>query len=67
MPGPRAERSLASPARRPRLRGERASVAAGVRELARNTTIIAAGHDATTLRLTCDEVLILSDGILAGS
>jgi len=38
-----------------------------VRELARNTTIIAAGHDATTLRLTCDEVLILSDGILAGS
>jgi len=46
---------------------ERASVAAGVRELARNTIIIAAGHDATTLRLTCDEVLTLSDGILAGS
>jgi len=46
---------------------ERASVAAGVREPARDTVIIAAGHDATTLRLTCDEVLTLSDGILAGS
>jgi len=45
----------------------RASVAAGVREPARDTVIIAAGHDATTLRLTCDEVLTLSDGILAGS
>ena len=61
------ERSLASPASRPRLRGERASVAAGVRELTRNTIIIAAGHDVTTLRLICDEVLTLSDGILAGS
>jgi ABC-type multidrug transport system ATPase subunit len=46
---------------------ERASVAAGMRELARDTIIIAAGQDATTLRLTCDEVLTLSDGILAGS
>jgi ABC-type multidrug transport system ATPase subunit len=46
---------------------ERASVAAGVRELTRDTIIIAAGNDATTLRLTCDEVLTLSDGILAGS
>jgi ABC-2 type transport system ATP-binding protein len=45
---------------------ERASVAAGVRELARDTVIIAAGQDATTLRLTCDEVLTLSDGILTG-
>jgi len=40
-------------------------VAAGVRELARDTVIIAAGHDAATLKLTCDEVLTLSDGILA--
>ena len=46
---------------------ERASVGAGVRELARDTIIIAAGHDASTLRLTCDEVLTLSDGILAGN
>jgi ABC-type multidrug transport system ATPase subunit len=46
---------------------ERASVAAGVRELTRDTIIIAAGNDATTLQLTCDEVLTLSDGILAGS
>ena len=45
---------------------ERASLAAGVRELARDTIIIAAGHDATALMLTCDEVLTLSDGILAG-
>ena len=44
---------------------ERASVAAGVRELARDTVIIVAGRDAATLRLTCDEVLTLSDGILA--
>lgn len=46
---------------------ERAGVAAGVRELTRDTIIIAAGNDATTLRLTCDEVLTLSDGILAGN
>jgi len=46
---------------------ERASVAAGVRELGRDTIIIAAGHDATTLRLTCAEVLPLSDGILASA
>ena len=45
---------------------ERASVAAGMRELTRDTIIIAAGNDATTLRLTCDEVLTLSDGILTG-
>jgi len=45
---------------------ERASVAAGLRELARDTVIIAAGHDAMTLKLTCDEVLTLSDGILTG-
>jgi ABC-2 type transport system ATP-binding protein len=46
---------------------ERASVAAGVRELARDSVVIAAGSDATTLRLTCDEVLTLSDGILAAT
>jgi len=28
--------------------------------------VLAPRHDATTLRLTCDEVLTLSDGILAG-
>jgi ABC-type multidrug transport system ATPase subunit len=47
-------------------RRERASVAAGMRELARDTIVIAAGHDAASLRLTCDEVLTLSDGVLAG-
>jgi len=46
---------------------ERASVAASVRELARDTVIIVAGLDATALKLTCDEVLTLSDGILAAA
>lgn len=45
-------------------RGEVSSLAASVRDLARDTAIIATGDDPSTLGLVCDEVLTLSDGIL---
>jgi ABC-type multidrug transport system ATPase subunit len=41
-----------------------AALADGVRNLGRDTAIIAAGHDADALALACDEVITLSDGIL---
>lgn len=41
-----------------------ASVAASIRDLGRDTTIIAIGGDAAALALACDEVLTLADGII---
>lgn len=41
-----------------------ASVAAGVRDLGRDTAIIATGRDPAALALACDEVLTLADGII---
>ena len=46
---------------------ERAGLVESVRELAKDTVILVAGCDATALRLACDEVMTLSDGILAGA
>jgi ABC-2 type transport system ATP-binding protein len=46
---------------------ELASLTDGVRELAVDTAVIAAGRDATALGLACDEVLTLSEGILAAA
>jgi ABC-2 type transport system ATP-binding protein len=44
-----------------------ASVAAGIRNLGRDTTIIAIGWDRAALALACDEVLTLADGIIVRS
>ena len=41
-----------------------ASVAEGIRDLGRDTAIIAIGRDPALLALACDEVLTLSDGII---
>jgi ABC-2 type transport system ATP-binding protein len=41
-----------------------ASVAASIRDLGRDTAIIATGGDAAALSLACDEVLTLADGII---
>ena len=41
-----------------------ASVADGIRDLGRDTAIIAIGGDAATLALACDGVLTLADGII---
>ncbi len=41
-----------------------ASVAASIRDLSRDTAIIAIGADAAALSLACDEVLTLTDGII---
>jgi ABC-2 type transport system ATP-binding protein len=41
-----------------------ASVADSIRDLGRDTAIIAIGGDAAALALACDEVLTLSDGII---
>ncbi len=41
-----------------------ASVADGIRDLGRDTAIIAIGRDPAVLALACDEVLTLSDGII---
>src|ERR1019366_3780491 len=41
-----------------------ASVAAGIRDLGRDTAIIAFGRDRAALALACDEVLTLADGII---
>ncbi len=41
-----------------------ASVAAGVRDLGRDTAIIAIGRDREALALACDEVLTLADGVI---
>jgi ABC-type multidrug transport system ATPase subunit len=43
-----------------------ASVARYVRDLARDTAIVATGHDSAALDLACDEVLTLADGVLVG-
>jgi len=43
-----------------------ASVAAGIRDLGRDTAIIAFGRDRAALALACDEVLTLADGIIVG-
>jgi uncharacterized membrane protein (DUF2068 family)/ABC-type branched-subunit amino acid transport system ATPase component len=43
-----------------------ASVAAGIRDLGRDTAIIAIGRDRAALALACDEVLTLADGIIIG-
>ncbi|HUZ37860.1 MAG TPA: ATP-binding cassette domain-containing protein [Streptosporangiaceae bacterium] len=45
---------------------EAASVADGVRDLARDTAIVATGRDSRVLDLACDEVLTLADGVLVG-
>lgn len=45
-------------------RRETASLADSVRDLARDTAIIATGADPAALGLVCDEVLTLSDGVL---
>lgn len=41
-----------------------ASIAAGIRDLGRDTAIIAFGRDRSALALACDEVLTLADGII---
>jgi ABC-type multidrug transport system ATPase subunit len=41
-----------------------ASIAASIRDLGRDTAIIAIGGDAAALALACDEVLTLTDGII---
>ncbi len=43
---------------------EAASIAEGVRDLARDTAIVAAGCDGAALDLACDQVLTLADGVL---
>ena len=40
------------------------SVAASIRDLGRDTAIIAFGRDRAALALACDEVLTLADGII---
>jgi ABC-2 type transport system ATP-binding protein len=44
--------------------GDTASVAAGIRDLGRDTAIIAMGRDRAALAMACDEVLTLRDGII---
>ena len=46
---------------------EVASLADGVRDLAVDTAVIVAGRDVAALGLACDEVLTLSEGILAAA
>jgi len=46
---------------------ELANLADGVRDLAVDTAVIAAGRDVAALGLACDEVLTLSEGILAAA
>jgi ABC-2 type transport system ATP-binding protein len=41
-----------------------ASVAAGIRDLARDTAVLLTGTDPATLCLACDDVLTLADGII---
>jgi ABC-type branched-subunit amino acid transport system ATPase component len=41
-----------------------ASVVAGIRDLGRDTSIIAFGRDRAALALACGEVLTLADGII---
>jgi ABC-type multidrug transport system ATPase subunit len=41
-----------------------AALAAGIRDLGRDTAVIATGCDSRALSLACDEILTLSDGIL---
>ncbi|HWG64999.1 MAG TPA: hypothetical protein VG253_25210 [Streptosporangiaceae bacterium] len=43
---------------------ETASIAACIRDLGRDTAIVAAGCDAAALALACDEILTLADGII---
>ncbi len=43
---------------------EVAALADAIRDLGRDTAIVATGHDAGALRLACDEVLTLSYGII---
>jgi ABC-type multidrug transport system ATPase subunit len=43
-----------------------ASVSDNVRDLARDTAIVATGRDSAALHLACDEVLTLTDGVLIG-
>jgi ABC-type multidrug transport system ATPase subunit len=46
---------------------ELASLTSGVRDMAVDTAVIAAGRDVAALGLACDEVLTLSEGILAAA
>jgi ABC-type multidrug transport system ATPase subunit len=46
---------------------ELASLADGMRELAKDTAVLVAGSDEVALGLACDQVLTLSGGILAGA
>jgi ABC-type multidrug transport system ATPase subunit len=41
-----------------------AALAAGIRDLGRDTAIVATGSDARALALACDEVLTMADGII---
>jgi ABC-type multidrug transport system ATPase subunit len=41
-----------------------AALAAGIRDLGRDTAIVATGSDASALALACDEVLIMANGII---
>jgi len=43
------------------------ALAADIRDLGRDTAIVATGSDARTLALACDEVLTMADGIIVGS
>jgi ABC-type multidrug transport system ATPase subunit len=43
-----------------------AVLAACIRDIGRDTGVVAAGHDADPLTLSCGEVLTLADGILVG-
>ena len=43
-----------------------ASVAAAIRELGRDTAVVTAGRNVRALRLACDEVLELANGIVIG-
>ena len=46
---------------------ETAIVAGSMRDLARDTSIVATGCDAAALGLACGEVLTLADGVLVGT
>jgi ABC-2 type transport system ATP-binding protein len=47
--------------------GDAAVLAASIRDIGRDTGVVAAGNDADSLALSCGEVLTLADGILVGS
>ena len=46
--------------------GDAATLAGSIRDIGADTGIVAAGHDADWLAMTCPEILTLADGILVG-